>query len=84
VLLALPHDASLQGALAQVEALWGGAPLERTALRSHMDQVRRLDLPVVLEMFHPSRRDTCYVALLRLDGDQLSCLRAPVHHCGSP
>jgi hypothetical protein len=32
--------------------------------------VRRLDLPVVLEMFHPGRRDTCYLALLRLEGDQ--------------
>ena len=29
--------------------------------------MRRLDLPVVLEMFHPSRRDTCFVALMRLD-----------------
>jgi general secretion pathway protein A len=70
VLLTLPRDASLQGALAQVEALWGGAPVERTSLRSHLEQVRRLDLPVVLEMFHPARRDTCYVALLKLEGDQ--------------
>jgi hypothetical protein len=29
--------------------------------------VRRLDLPVVLEMFHPARRDTCYLALLKLE-----------------
>jgi murein L,D-transpeptidase YcbB/YkuD len=35
-----------------------------------MDQVRRLNLPVVLEMFHPARRDTCYLALLQIDGDQ--------------
>ena len=43
--------------------------LERTALRTHMDQVRRLDLPAVLEMFHPGRADTCYLALLRIEGD---------------
>jgi hypothetical protein len=35
-----------------------------------MDQVRRLDLPTVLEMFHPGRSDTCYLALLRIEGDQ--------------
>ena len=46
-------------------ARWSGRPL-----RTHLDQVRRLDLPVVLEMFHPARRDTCYVALLRLEGDE--------------
>jgi murein L,D-transpeptidase YcbB/YkuD len=53
-----------------VQALWGRDTLERTTLRTHMDQVRRLNLPVVLEMFHPARRDTCYLALLQLDGDQ--------------
>ena len=35
-----------------------------------MDQVRRLDLPVVLEMFHPARTDTCYVALLQIQGGE--------------
>jgi hypothetical protein len=53
-----------------VQALWGGGDLERTPLRTHMDQVRRLDLPVVLELFHPARRDTCYVALMRIEGDE--------------
>ena len=70
IVLALPHDGSLQEAIARIQALWGGAALERTALRTHMDQVRRLDLPVVLEMFHPARADTCYVALLHADGDE--------------
>ncbi len=69
ILAGLPHDASFQAAVAQVEGLWGGARLERTTLRTHMDQVRRLDMPVVLEMFHPARADTCYVALLRIEGD---------------
>jgi general secretion pathway protein A len=70
MLLSLPHDGSLQKAVGEVQALWRTTPLERTLLRTHLDQVRRLDLPVVLEMFHPGRRDTCYLALLRLEGDQ--------------
>jgi hypothetical protein len=60
----------LLAALGEVKALWGADPLERTALRTHMDQVRRLDLPAVLEMFHPGRSDTCYLALLKIDGGE--------------
>jgi general secretion pathway protein A len=85
VVLSLPHDASLAGAVREVQALWGHEPLEKTALRTHLDQVRRLDLPAVLEMFHPTRRDTCYLALLRLEGDEAvvagadgAALRVPV------
>jgi general secretion pathway protein A len=70
VVLSLDRETSLGGALGEVEALWGQGPLERTALRTHMDQVRRLDLPAVLEMFHPVRRDTCFVALLRIEGEE--------------
>ena len=69
LLLSLERSASYTSALDQVQALWGPQRLERTALRTHLDQVRRLNLPVVLEMFHPSRRDTCYLALLRIEGD---------------
>jgi general secretion pathway protein A len=69
LLLSLEHGASFGAALARVQALWGGGELQRTDLRTHMDQVRRLDLPVVLEMFHPARRDTCFLALLRIEGD---------------
>jgi general secretion pathway protein A len=68
LLLSLERSASFAGALDQVQALWGPQRLERTALRTHMEQVRRLNLPVVLEMFHPARRDTCYLALLRIEG----------------
>lgn len=73
VLLAdLPREASLQSAQDTVEERWEGAPLERTPLRTYLDQVRRLDLPVVLEMFLPGKKDTCFVALLRLsDGEAL-------------
>lgn len=69
LLLSLERSASFDGALAQVHALWGRQKLERTPLRTHLGQVRRLNLPVVLEMFHPARRDTCYVALLRVEGE---------------
>ncbi len=69
ILLNLDRDASLRSAETEVRALWGTEPLERTPLRSHLDQVRRLDLPLVLEMFHPARGDTCFVALVGIDGD---------------
>jgi general secretion pathway protein A len=73
MVVSMAHDASMEGSVRAVQALWGQAgqaPLERTALRTDLGQVRRLDLPAVLEMFHPTRHDTCYVALLRLEGDQ--------------
>jgi general secretion pathway protein A len=70
LILSLPKEASREAALARVGALWGGDPLERTSLRTHLDQVRHLDLPVVLEMFHPSRRETCFLALLGLEADR--------------
>jgi len=69
VVASLPRSASYDAALGEVRALWGGDAVERTVLRTHMDQVRRLDLPAVLEMFHPGRTDTCYLALLRIEGD---------------
>jgi hypothetical protein len=70
MLLALDHDRSFTSAVGQVQVLWGSDALERTPLRTHMEQIRRINFPVVLEMFHPARRDTCYLALLHLDGDQ--------------
>ena len=70
ILLALPHEASMLDAVTRIQTLWGTPALERTTLRTHMDQVRRLDLPVVLEMFHPARADTCYLALLHVDGEE--------------
>ena len=61
------RDASFQQALARLERVWVGRPLNRTTLRTHLEQLRALDLPAVLEMFHPTRRDTCFLALLGLD-----------------
>jgi murein L,D-transpeptidase YcbB/YkuD len=69
LLLATPRAASLDAALRRITGLWGDPRLERTSLRTHLDQVRRLDLPVILEVFHPGRRDTCFLALLALDQD---------------
>jgi general secretion pathway protein A len=69
LLLATPRAASLEAALRRITGLWGDPQLERTSLRTHFDQVRRLDLPVILEVFHPGRRDTCFLALLALDKD---------------
>ncbi|MGE5124845.1 MAG: ExeA family protein [Betaproteobacteria bacterium] len=60
------REASFAQAIAQIGRVWQGRPLSRTTLRTHLGQLRALDLPAVLEMFHPSRRDTCFVALLGL------------------
>jgi hypothetical protein len=68
-LLRAPAAGSLERALVQLQALWGPGPLESTAFRAHLDQLRRLDLPVALELFHPGRRDTAYFALVGLDGE---------------
>jgi hypothetical protein len=70
LLTTLPRAVSRDAAFQRVAALWGASPLERTPLRTHLDQVRRLDFPVVLEVFHPTRRDTAFVALLGLENDQ--------------
>jgi general secretion pathway protein A len=79
-----PRVESFRAAVGAVEAAWGGSDLARTTLRTHLGQLRRLDLPVVLEMFHPARRDTCYLALVRLEGETATVvagsgeIRAPV------
>jgi len=68
---------SAAGPLAELRSAWGDGPLEQTAFRAHFEQLRRLDLPVLLEMFHPARRDTAHLALLRLDGDTALLASAP-------
>jgi general secretion pathway protein A len=60
---------SFRHSLARIERLWDRSNLQRTDLRTNLEQLRRLDLPAVLEMFHPGRRDTCFIALVGLDGD---------------
>ena len=63
----LPREASLASAAARVQAVWGRRPLARASLRTQLEQLRRFDLPAALELSHPTRRDTCFAALLRLD-----------------
>ena len=69
-ILSAPRDGSLTGAEQEVLGLWGPGRLERTPLRTQLEQLRRLDLPAVLEMFHPARRDTCFLALVGIEGDR--------------
>jgi hypothetical protein len=75
LLLALPREASLDSARRELRALWGPGPLEELAFRTHLEHLRRLDTPVALEMFHPARRDTCFLALVGLR-DDTAVLRA--------
>lgn len=72
-----PRDAAFGAAVRAIEARWHDVTLSRTTLRTHSEQLRRLDLPVVLEMFHPSRRDTSYIALLGLDGETATVTVGP-------
>jgi hypothetical protein len=56
--------------LQRVERRWSQGPLQQSALRANLERLRQLDLPAVLEMFHPNRAETCSLALLSLDGDR--------------
>jgi len=68
LVLSAPREASFAAAASRVQAAWGGARLARTTLRTRLEQLRKFDLPAALELAHPSRPDTCFAALLRLDG----------------
>ena len=69
-LLSLSRDTSYGAAAARLEASGRGRRSCARPLRTHLPQVKRLDLPVLLEMFHPARRDTCFLALLGVAGDE--------------
>ena len=68
MLRAQPRETSFVQANTRLGQAWGERQLSRTTLRTHLEQLRALDVPAVLEMFHPSRADTCFVALLGLEG----------------
>jgi general secretion pathway protein A len=51
--------------------------LQSIELTTHFDQIRRLNLPVVMELFHTTREDTVYVALTGLEGDTAVVFFAP-------
>ena len=44
-------------------------PLSVTELTTHLEQLRRLDLPAVLEMAQPTQRRATFLALVTLSGD---------------
>ncbi len=72
LLLALDREGSREVALRALRAAWGSgeSTLTLTPIESHVDQLRLLDIPLLLEMAHPARRDTCYVGLLGLRGEE--------------
>jgi general secretion pathway protein A len=69
LLASTERGTGLDAALAQVAGAWGTADLQRTPFRTHLDQLRRLDVPVALELVHPARPGPAWVALLQL-GDE--------------
>jgi hypothetical protein len=51
--------------------------LNAIELTTHLDQVRRLNLPIVMELFHPTREDTVFAALAKLSEDSALVYFAP-------
>jgi general secretion pathway protein A len=51
--------------------------LEYIDLTTRFDQLRQLNLPAILELFHTSRSDTCFAALTRLSSDSATLAFAP-------
>jgi general secretion pathway protein A len=76
LLLTLGRTTSYRGAVETLRSQWN-TPITLTALDSHLEQIRLLDLPVALEMAHPARRDTCFLALLRLERDRATVAAGP-------
>jgi general secretion pathway protein A len=70
LLLSLDDEASYTHALQAIGALWARRPLLVTQFITHTAQVRRLDMPVILEMAHPARRNTGFIALVALAGEE--------------
>jgi general secretion pathway protein A len=52
-----------------LRSIAGRLGLDATRLQTHFEQIRRINLPVVLELFHTVRNDTCFAALIGLDGE---------------
>jgi len=68
----LPREVAWREAARAVQERWGPGALQQTTLRSSAELLRGLDLPALLEVFDPARSDTCFVALVGLDGDDAS------------
>jgi general secretion pathway protein A len=74
-------QASYAQANGRVARAWGqaGAVLAQAPLRTHLDQLRAIDLPAALEVFHPSRPGTCWVALVGLGHGSARVALGPGH-----
>jgi general secretion pathway protein A len=62
--------ASLAASQSRVARAWDGQALSTAPLRTHLEQLRALDLPATLEVFHPSRSDTAFLTLVGLGADR--------------
>ena len=54
--------------LEDMPALAERAGLQYSRIDTTLDQLRAVNVPVVLELFHPSRKDTLFATLTELDG----------------
>jgi general secretion pathway protein A len=78
-LVTLSRSDSFRDAVQRVRVAWGTDDLITTTMRSHFGQVRILDMPVILELFHPNRRDTCFVALLQFESPDTAIVATAGH-----
>jgi hypothetical protein len=73
----------LGGGLASISALEdmpdlaARVALQYTELDTTLEQLQALDLPAVLELYHPSRKKLLYLALTGLDGDSATLYFSP-------
>jgi general secretion pathway protein A len=51
--------------------------LEVTELRTHLKQLRKLDMPVIMELFHTTRTDTCFATLVHLGEESANIAFGP-------
>jgi general secretion pathway protein A len=80
----LGGNASSFSPLEDLSSMGRRSGFEVTELRTHFDQLRQLNLPAVLELFHPTRSDTCYAALIRLGDDSADISFSPGDEMGVP
>lgn len=48
-------------------SIGGRVGLQVTEIPAHFEQLRKLNMPVILEFYHDSRNESCFAALLGLD-----------------
>lgn len=63
------REASWSAALGAVRSSWtAGAPLRSLTMWSRLEQVKRIDIPTILELATPNRDTTCFAPLLGMEG----------------